>query len=89
MPLLVADGWRVRCLARQPENLLPRVPDGVEVVRGDLKGGDTLDCWHVESIQPGQRLCLVAEMKLPGRAWLDFEVQPDGDGTRLPRTTPI
>ena len=28
LPLLTADGWRVRCLARQPENLLPRVPPG-------------------------------------------------------------
>ena len=36
LPLLVADGWRVRCLARQPEHLSPRVPAGVEVVRGDL-----------------------------------------------------
>jgi hypothetical protein len=25
-------------------------------------------------------------MKLPGRAWLDFEVQPDGDGARLRQT---
>ena len=48
--------------------------------------GDTLDCWRVEFIQPGQQLRLVAEMKLPGRAWLDFEVQPDGDGARLRQT---
>ena len=36
LPLLTADGWWVRCLARQPENLLPRVPPGVEVERGEL-----------------------------------------------------
>ena len=36
LPLLVADGWRVRCLARKPEHLSPRVPAGVEVVQGDL-----------------------------------------------------
>ena len=51
-----------------------------------LRVGDTLDCWRVESIQPGQRLRLAAEMKLPGRAWLEFEVQPDGNGTRLRQT---
>ena len=51
-----------------------------------LEVGDTLDCWRVESIKPGERLRLVAEMKLPGRAWLDFEVQPDGDGARLRQT---
>ena len=51
-----------------------------------LHVGDTLDCWRVESIQPNQRLRLAAEMKLPGRAWLEFEVQPDGDGARLRQT---
>ncbi len=51
-----------------------------------LRVGDTLDCWRVESIQPGQRLRLAAEMKLPGRAWLEFEVQPDGNGARLRQT---
>jgi len=51
-----------------------------------LRAGDTLDCWRVESIQPGQRLRLQAEMKLPGRAWLEFEVQPDGNGSRLRQT---
>jgi hypothetical protein len=51
-----------------------------------LRGGDTLDCWRVESVQTGQRLRLAAEMKLPGRAWLEFEVQPDGDGARLRQT---
>ena len=35
-PLLVEDGWRVRCLARRPEHLLSRVPAGVEVVQGDV-----------------------------------------------------
>ena len=42
LPLLTADGWRVRCLARQPENVLPRVPPGVEVERGDLLDADSL-----------------------------------------------
>jgi uncharacterized protein YbjT (DUF2867 family) len=53
---------------------------------GRLLAGDTVDCWRVESIHPGQRLRLAAEMKLPGRAWLEFEVQPDGDGARLRQT---
>lgn len=51
-----------------------------------LRAGDTLDCWRVESITPGKKLRLFAEMKLPGRAWLEFEVQPDGDGARLGQT---
>lgn len=51
-----------------------------------LRVGDTLDCWRVESIETGCRLRLAAEMKLPGRAWLEFEVQPDGKGARLRQT---
>lgn len=51
-----------------------------------LRVGDTLDCWRVEAIQPDQRLRLVAEMKLPGRAWLEFEVQPEDHGARLRQT---
>lgn len=36
--------------------------------------------------QRGLRLRLQAEMKLPGRAWLESEVQPEGNGTRLYQT---
>ncbi len=51
-----------------------------------LRVGDTLDCWRVEAIQPDQRLRLAAEMKLPGRAWLEFDVQSDENGARLRQT---
>ena len=47
-----------------------------------LQTGDTLDCWHVEICDPPRRLRLSAEMRLPGRGWLEFEVIPrDGDVT--------
>lgn len=49
--------------------------------------GDTLDCWRVESIEPGKRLRLAAEMKMPGRAWLEFEVEPLNNITVLRQTT--
>ena len=42
LPFLVADGWRVRCLARQPAHLLPRVPADVEVMQGDLLNVESL-----------------------------------------------
>jgi len=51
-----------------------------------LATGDTVDCWRVEAVERGRRLRLFAEMKLPGRAWLDFEVQTNGDGARLVQT---
>jgi hypothetical protein len=53
---------------RHPEELVP---------------GDVLDCWRVEALEAGRRLQLVAEMKLPGRAWLEFSVEPEGAGSRL------
>jgi uncharacterized protein YbjT (DUF2867 family) len=47
-----------------------------------LVTGDTLDCWCVELCEPPRRLRLAAEMKMPGRGWLEFEVVPrDGDVT--------
>ncbi|GJM22143.1 MAG: NAD(P)-dependent oxidoreductase [Planctomycetota bacterium] len=51
-----------------------------------LHVGDTLDFWRVEAIEPGKRLRLCAEMKLPGRAWLEFEVSADGDASVIRQT---
>lgn len=48
--------------------------------------GDTLDCWRVECIEPGELLRLAAEMRLPGRAWLEFELQSLDGGTELRQT---
>ncbi len=42
----------------------------------ELIEGETLDFWRVEQIEPHHRLLLRAEMKLPGRAWLQFDAQP-------------
>ena len=52
---------------------------GVGLRRGrrdavDLRVGEALDFWRVEAFEPGHLLRLQAEMKLPGRAWLEFEV---------------
>jgi len=51
-----------------------------------LAAGDPLDFWRVEAYEPGRLLRLSAEMKLPGRAWLQFEVQPHRGGSRLTQT---
>lgn len=49
--------------------------------------GDIVDWWRVEAIEPGRRLRLKAEMKLPGRAWLEFECTPVLDqGTEIRQT---
>lgn len=51
-----------------------------------LKAGDTVDCWRVELLEPNRRLRLAAEMKLPGRAWLEFEVIGDASLTSIRQT---
>ena len=52
--------------------------------------GDAVDFWRVAAIEPDRRLTLRAEMKLPGRAWLQFDVQPiHGSGTVRLRQTAL
>lgn len=64
---------------------------GVGVRRGrrdpdNLHVGEPLDFWRVELFEPPQRLRLKAEMKLPGRAWLEFEVNPCDQGSTIRQT---
>jgi uncharacterized protein YbjT (DUF2867 family) len=42
---------------------------------GELRIGDALDFWKVADIKPDKRLLLLAQMKLPGKAWLEFVVE--------------
>jgi uncharacterized protein YbjT (DUF2867 family) len=64
---------------------------GVGVRRGrrdpvNLRVGEPLDFWRVELFEPPHRLRLKAEMKLPGRAWLEFEVTPCEQGSTIRQT---
>lgn len=66
--------WRLR-------GLLDRLVGGVGLRRGrrhpvDLRTGDAVDFWRVAAVEPGKRLVLVAEMKVPGSAVLEFDVTP-------------
>jgi hypothetical protein len=45
-----------------------------------------LDFWRVEAYEPDRRLLLRAEMKLPGRAWLEFGVEPCQGGAKIRQT---
>jgi hypothetical protein len=47
-----------------------------------LQTGDALDWWRVEQLERGSRLRLRAEMRLPGRAWLELRVEPREGGSR-------
>ena len=52
----------------------------------ELKVGDTLDFWRVEKIDAPYELQLYAEMRLPGRAWLEFNVTPNDSGCEITQT---
>ncbi len=76
--------WRVR-------GFLDLLFGGVGVRRGrpardTLRVGDTIDFWRVEKFEPDRLLRLVAEMKLPGRAWLEFEVSGDAYSSTIRQT---
>ncbi|MCC5850217.1 MAG: DUF2867 domain-containing protein [Verrucomicrobia bacterium] len=67
--------WRIR-------GAMDRLVGGVGLRRGrrdpdDLRPGDALDFWRVEKVEPDHLLRLRAEMKVPGRAWLEFETVVD------------
>ena len=76
--------WRVR-------GFIDLLQGGVGMRRGrpsssTLRVGDTVDSFRVESIEPNRRLRLKSEMKLPGRAWLEFEVTEVGSSTEIRQT---
>ncbi|WP_033217151.1 SDR family oxidoreductase [Kitasatospora phosalacinea] len=80
-------GWYSFPLAWTVRGALDRLVGGVGLRRGRrspgrLRVGDSLDFWRVEEIDPGRLLRLRAEMRLPGLAWLELTVTPDGDGAR-------
>jgi uncharacterized protein YbjT (DUF2867 family) len=82
-----SNGWYACNWLWTVRGWLDRLLGGPGMSRGRrdpqrLCTGDTLDCWRVEACEPPRRLRLAAEMKLPGRGWLEFEVVPrDGDVT--------
>lgn len=79
------NGWYSFPLAWALRGRLDRLAGGVGLRRGRrdparLRVGDSLDFWRVEEIEPGRLLRLRAEMRLPGLAWLELSVTPDGVG---------
>jgi uncharacterized protein YbjT (DUF2867 family) len=86
-----ASGWYYANWLWQLRGLLDRLFGGAGLRRGRrdpdaLCVGDTVDFWRVEAMEPECRLRLMAEMKLPGRAWLEFEVTRDARGSLIRQT---
>ena len=87
-----ATGWYYGDWLWRLRGFLDLLAGGVGVRRGrrdpeQLRPGDVLDFWRVEAVEYRSALLrLRAEMKLPGRAWLQFELAPEAGGTRLRQT---
>jgi uncharacterized protein YbjT (DUF2867 family) len=85
-------GWLYADRLWYLRGLLDRLVGGIGIRRGrrsatDLRVGDAVDFWRVEAYRPPDLLRLRAEMKVPGRAWLQFEALPrEGGGTTLRQT---
>ena len=78
------NGWYAVNSLWKLRGLVDEAIGGVGLRRGrrhpsELSVGDNLDFWHVEELDPGKRILLRAEMKLPGKAWLEFTVDSTGD----------
>jgi len=70
--------WRLR-------GMIDRLAGGVGLRRGrrhpsEIGVGDALDFWRVLEVEAPRRLLLVAEMKTPGEALLEFQITPGGSG---------
>lgn len=52
----------------------------------ELRVGDTVDSWQVIAMEPERRLTLLFGMKAPGAGALEFELEPEGEGTRITAT---
>jgi uncharacterized protein YbjT (DUF2867 family) len=86
------QGWYFATWLWHVRGFLDLLVGGVGMRRGrpdpeTPRIGDTLDFWRVEAYEEDRLLRLAAEMKVPGRAWLQLEVAPDnGNGSTIVQT---
>ena len=80
-----ATGWYFGNFLWKIRGLLDRLAGGAGLHRGRrhperLQVGDALDFFRVLEVEPDRRLLLLAEMKLPGEATLEFRLAPRTEG---------
>lgn len=79
------QGWYFANFLWEIRGFLDQLMGGVGMRRGrksptEISPGETLDFWRVLVANKDQRrLLLYAEMKLPGEAWLEFELTPNDE----------
>ena len=85
-------GWYYGDWLWELRGVMDKMAGGVGLNRGrthvnDIEVGDALDFWRVlVADKPAKRLLLFAEMRLPGEAWLEFQIVPTKDGDQLIQT---
>ena len=85
------QGWYTGDWLWSLRGVLDSLVGGVGMRRGrlhprQLSVGDPLDFWRVESLATDSLLRLRAEMRLPGDAWLQWQIEPDGGGATITQT---
>ncbi len=75
-------GWLSYHFLWQIRGFIDKLAGGYGLQRGrrsagNLRVGDALDFWKVADIKENKRLLLLAQMKLPGKAWLEFAIQDE------------
>ena len=83
-----ARGWLFMDWAWAFRGWIDKAIGGVGIRRGrrhpdDIRAGESLDFWRVEAVEKDRLMRLRAEMKIPGKAWLQFECVPQQDGKTL------
>jgi uncharacterized protein YbjT (DUF2867 family) len=78
-------GWLCANWLWEIRGLIDRTLGGAGLRRGrrdpdHLRVGDAVDFWRVEDVRPDRSIRLRAEMKVPGNAWLEFDVEPVSEG---------
>jgi hypothetical protein len=81
-------GWLYLNWTWQVRGWMDKLVGGVGLRRGrrhpdDIRVGEALDFWRVEAVEQDRLIRLRAEMKLPGKAWLEFQSIPQSDGKTL------
>ncbi len=85
------EGWLAWSWAWRLRGAIDKLVGGPGLRRGrrdprELLPGESLDFWRVEEIRRGFLLRLRAEMRVPGKAWIEWKAMPEGEGSRQMQT---
>jgi uncharacterized protein YndB with AHSA1/START domain len=84
------NGWFYADILWRVRGWIDRRIGGVGMKRGrarpfGMEVGDAIDFWRVEGADASSKVLLRAEMKVPGEAWLEFDLAPQSNGRTLLR----